>query len=103
MKRFFSIVRNTAAVGFLGTVSAMSSLAFADDTLTIGSKAPALDVEHWVQNGEGKFSKVTDFQKDKVYVVEFWATWCGPCVASMPHIVEMQKEYSEKGDHQHQR
>jgi thiol-disulfide isomerase/thioredoxin len=97
MKRFFSIVRNTAAVGFLGTVSAMSSLAFADDTLTIGSKAPALDVEHWVQNGEGKFSKVTDFQKDKVYVVEFWATWCGPCVASMPHIVEMQKEYSEKG------
>ena len=43
--------------------------------LTIGSKAPALDVEHWVQNGEGKFKPVTKFENGKVYIVEFWATW----------------------------
>lgn len=68
-----------------------------DDLLTIGSEAPALDVEHWVQNGEGKFKKVSKFEKDKVYVVEFWATWCGPCIMSMPHIVETQKKYADKG------
>jgi hypothetical protein len=42
--------------------------------LTIGSKAPSLDVEHWVSDGNGAFKPVTAFQPGKVYVVEFWAT-----------------------------
>jgi len=64
--------------------------------LGIGSPAPAIDVEHWVQDGEGKFSKVTEFEPGKVYVVEFWATWCGPCIMSMPHIAQMQSDYADK-------
>lgn len=64
--------------------------------LAIGSRAPSIDVEHWVQDGEGKFGKVTEFEPGKVYVVEFWATWCGPCIMSMPHIAEVQSEYADK-------
>jgi thiol-disulfide isomerase/thioredoxin len=67
------------------------------DLLTIGSKAPSLNVEHWVQNGKGKFKPVKKFEDGKVYVVEFWATWCGPCIASMPHLSELQKTYADKG------
>ena len=59
----------------------------------IGSKAPPLDVEHWVQDGNGFFRPVEEFEDGKVYVVEFWATWCGSCIASMPHLAELQNKY----------
>jgi len=67
---------------------------FAADKLVVGSIAPKLNVEHWVQNGSGKFPKVTDFKSGRVYVVEFWATTCGPCVQSMPHLAELQTNYA---------
>lgn len=73
-----------------------SAVALPAAELTIGSPAPSIDVEHWVQDGEGKFKPVTQFKKDKVYVVEFWATWCGPCIMSMPHIAQLQADYADK-------
>jgi thiol-disulfide isomerase/thioredoxin len=73
------------------------SSAHAFEKLGVGSVAPKLDVEHWVQNGGGKFKKVTSFETGKVYVVEFWATTCGPCVQSMPHLSELQTKYADQG------
>ena len=32
-----------------------------------------------------------------MYVVEFWATWCGPCIVMMPHMSHLQQEYRDKG------
>lgn len=62
------------------------------NTLMVGDRAPELAVGEWVKGDE-----VTGFEEGKVYVVEFWATWCGPCIAGMPHISELQKEYKDKG------
>jgi thiol-disulfide isomerase/thioredoxin len=59
--------------------------------LGIGDAAPPLAVAKWVTG-----SPLTAIEPGQVHVVEFWATWCGPCLASMPHISELQKEYGDK-------
>jgi thiol-disulfide isomerase/thioredoxin len=91
-----SLLSSRAWLAVAGLLVGSMSQATAAETLTIGSKAPAIDVEHWVQNGNGKFKPVTKFADGKVYVVEFWATWCPPCVASMPHLAQLQKKYADK-------
>src|SRR5688572_10419586 len=60
-------------------------------TFKIGDPAPAIEPKAWIQG-----SPVTKYEPGRVYVVEFWATWCPPCVASIPHLSELQKKYADK-------
>ncbi|MBX7134608.1 MAG: redoxin family protein [Fimbriimonadaceae bacterium] len=61
-----------------------------DGTLRVGSAAPPMKVAKWI-----KGNPVENLDKG-VYVVEFWATWCGPCKTSIPHITELAKKYAGK-------
>lgn len=62
--------------------------------VTIGDPAPPLKYSKWIQGA--KPIKILD--PNRTYVVEFWATWCGPCIAAMPHLSELAKKYNGKID-----
>jgi len=62
-------------------------------TLHIGDPAPVLQPAKWL-----KGSPISGFEKGHVYVVEFWATWCGACRAAMPHLSELAKKYDGKAE-----
>jgi thiol-disulfide isomerase/thioredoxin len=60
-------------------------------TLHIGDQVPEFKYSKWI-----KGDKVSSFTGDDLYVIEFWATWCGPCKEAMPHLTKLQEKYKNK-------
>ncbi|WP_271587306.1 TlpA disulfide reductase family protein [Bradyrhizobium sp. CCBAU 53415] len=60
--------------------------------LGLESPAPPIKVENWLRG-----QPLASLQPGTVYVVEFWATWCGPCVAALPDLVQLQEKYKNSG------
>jgi thiol-disulfide isomerase/thioredoxin len=61
--------------------------------LGVGDKAPPLKIAEWV-----KGEPIKDFEPGRVYAIEFWATWCGPCIAGIPHLAAVQEKFKEHAD-----
>src|SRR5438093_7978438 len=75
------------AVLFVGPLAA-------DETVTVGKPAPEIPAGD--VNINGKAMKLSEL-KGKVVLIDFWAVWCGPCVASIPTLREWQDEYKDRG------
>jgi len=61
----------------------------------LSSSAVSQDIP--VYTSFDKFEKdILTIEDDKVYVVNFWATWCGPCVKELPYFEELKNVYSGK-------
>ena len=59
----------------------------------IGKPAPELQLSEWVGDKEVK----VDDMRGKILVVDFWATWCGPCIAAIPKNNAIAKKYADNG------
>jgi thiol-disulfide isomerase/thioredoxin len=81
MKSFFKFLLLFLILFSMGSLSAVE----------LGDPAAPLLMKDWV-----KGEPVT-LEKGTIYVVEFWATWCGPCLTSIPHLTELQKKYKDQG------
>ncbi len=60
----------------------------------IGDPAAPLQVAEWVK---GDAVNLADAKGKQIVVVEFWATWCSPCIASIPHLTELQRQFADRG------
>ncbi len=60
-------------------------------TLKIGDPAPPIKVQTWVRG-----QPVAQFERGKVYVLDFWATWCGGCIIAFPHISGIAQKYQDR-------
>lgn len=84
--KLFGVVAGLVAAAALATTTLAADA-------EIGMDAPPLKISHWVK---GEPVELKDGKGKNIYVVEFWATWCGPCRRSIPHLTELQKKYADK-------
>jgi thiol-disulfide isomerase/thioredoxin len=73
---------------YLKTAGALDVLAAAGHPATFEGELATLD---------GKTLRFPEDAKGKVVVLDFWATWCAPCVASLPHIHEVHEKFKDRG------
>ena len=76
-----------ATIAIIALACGQSANAQIGNRLSVGDPAPGLSIEEWVKGDQ------TGIERGTTYVIEFWATWCGPCRKSIPHLTKLQQEY----------
>lgn len=85
-----------AACSSVSDTTTPSSESSSDSSSSAVSQASALDFT--VKDVDGNDVNLADYQGKKVYI-NFWATWCGPCIREIPELEEVYQEYKDKDDY----
>jgi cytochrome c biogenesis protein CcmG/thiol:disulfide interchange protein DsbE len=98
--RRFGLLSSCAALFVLLAISsgcnkpATSSNARQEQSKATGERKPAPDFT--LQDADGNSLKLSDL-RGKVVVLNFWATWCGPCALEIPWFIEFEKQFKSRG------
>lgn len=76
----------------LASVSFFVIIMFMFSNLTLSQEKKAPDFS--LKSVDGKTVKLSDY-KNKVVLIDFWATWCPPCRRGIPDLIELQKEFKK--------
>ncbi len=77
---------------FVGGLQKQFAQRKASELVKVGQPAPEIELP----SPDGKTYRLSDLQ-GKVVLLDFWASWCGPCRRANPHVVETYKKYKDKG------
>ncbi|MCS6777569.1 MAG: redoxin family protein [Chloroherpetonaceae bacterium] len=75
----------------LALIATLAGISAATHALKVGDKAPPIRVARWV-----KGTPVQTFEKGRVYIIEFWATWCPPCRTTIPHLTAIARKHRDR-------
>ena len=78
--------------GWINNIQAMAAQARAEEVIQVGQPAPEIELP----NPSGKSMKLSDL-KGNVVLLDFWASWCGPCRRENPTVVDVYNRYKDKG------